>query len=268
MQEEEDYMSLTYYYKGMCLAALLTMAVFCFACNADASNPGSGSGKSAADSGTQGEQVLMGMDYSETIASLPYNAPSEDYTKLSHAVPFEIQVDRPLTPGEERLAGAIYIGESSHYLGVTVMMAGGKATLPGGGLPANGAAMYPRLHATDKLEEFLALSPLEQYEQVYAGINPVTGRFFESFDNPQWHPGGLYLYKLTADEIAASPHFSHIVALDGGVGHVFEVTVFAETEGDVLYTKIITINSKRTKKTGTHPARQVFSQYTRDVFGY
>jgi hypothetical protein len=48
-----------------------------------------------------------------------------------------------------------------------------------------------------KFSNFLQAEPVEQLRMVFAGINPATGKVYESFERADWHPGGIYLEPCT-----------------------------------------------------------------------
>lgn len=88
------------------------------------------------------------------------------------------------------------------------------------------------------------MTPVQKLGRLMAGINPVTGGWFESFDNPQWHASGIYFEHLDGDQ--AFRDFFRATrqeyALRNGepVPTLWRITVFGTEPGKVLFSKIIT----------------------------
>jgi hypothetical protein len=55
---------------------------------------------------------------------------------------------------------------------------------------------------TDEADRVSHLPTEQQYVELASLINPVTGRFFESFEATEWTPGGVWLRQLNSiDEV-------------------------------------------------------------------
>ena len=117
-----------------------------------------------------------------------------------------------------------------------------------GVVPANGIDLMkwlkPEIFTTDGFAEFRLLPADEQLLIVHGGINPSTGRLYETFTDETWHQFGICISKLEGEdaivEIPVAPD-----RLEPGEDFRTEprqgwrIILFGEEPGSVLIDKVI-----------------------------
>lgn len=119
-----------------------------------------------------------------------------------------------------------------------------------GGLPNNGVELFPELMEATSLDDFYSMTDIERYVKYRHGINPITGKFYSSFTEEAWTPGGVSVSIITdPDEIKQKyPHA--VVPIDPtkedltkddvtSVAEVWEITVYGEEEDTVLCNSVL-----------------------------
>ena len=186
---------------------------------------------------------LSALDYSDLIADLDHLSPYDEGAGYSFGAPHQLLVD-DLSQAEERLVGVIVIdSEQQSSLFETVMRVSSYISAHGR-TPKDGAELFDSMRkAGASLDEFLAMSQINQYKIVCSAINPITGHFYESFDSPEWSPGGLVIVPET-DPGYLNSHWTSYVGDDGGLPEIWHVIVFGESQGRVLLDKHVAVNAQ------------------------
>lgn len=172
-------------------------------------------------------QRLLELDLHEAVERTRYLDPTDP--NLANTLPrsFRDIFDPPLTPGEKRQLGSMITADG--------VLSGSEATLKSvlsyydreRKLPANGAVILAHLDAI-QFSGLMSAGPDEQLRRIYAGINPVTGRCFESFSRSDWHPGGLYFEPCTDPERVAQLERDHQPIDRNRPMEYWQVTFFGE----------------------------------------
>jgi hypothetical protein len=201
---------------------------------------------SAGNTELSAEQLdeLLGMDFSVAIRQCEYISPfDEDGEKYSSWMPFSILQDE-LSEGEARLLGMTFTPpDGRRNIIETIAFASGFFGAQGR-FPVNGAELFPWVLTLEGLNKLRSMDPGQQYHQLYAAVNPVTGSFFSGFDNPDWHPGGIYLEPVT-DEEFITERYSNAVETPGKLPSVLRVVVFGEKPDTVLIDKYVATRCKQ-----------------------
>ena len=110
-----------------------------------------------------------------------------------------------------------------------------------GEVPASGAHLFGELDSPDYFESFSSLYPTQRMMKYGPGVNLATNRFYQTFSDPEWHPGGIYVKILEplGDSVFQLPngekiHFGTAAAPEN-VDGAFYYCVFSGAEGHVLF---------------------------------
>lgn len=159
---------------------------------------------------TETPQELLDCDYSDVMDEFPINAygaeplpgqPLKDayYTGRTY---FDLNLPsgHELTDGERDLLGQRQMPTGRpinlFMLLITLKMLDVKYGRP----PAGVAELHPELLDSEGLAEFKALTPAEQFEKYGDAVNPITGKFYTTFSDPEWSPGGIYFQVVEKHE--------------------------------------------------------------------
>lgn len=113
-----------------------------------------------------------------------------------------------------------------------------------GSLPNTALDLYPELLTVEGYTEFINLGAREQVRRSRYIINPITGRFYDSFINPQWVYGGIdisYVNGIDAIEKHYSSYANSVVDINPDTGEqilcnqLAIVTFYGETPGSILW---------------------------------
>jgi hypothetical protein len=111
-------------------------------------------------------------------------------------------------------------------------------------VPRSGPDMYPELLTKEGYADFCALSPADQIVHYRCIVNPITGKYYDSFSNPQWVYGGVNVEIVDgADEIqrrfkeyAAMPVVVNVkTGATAPCNRLLVITFYGETPGSVIW---------------------------------
>lgn len=117
-----------------------------------------------------------------------------------------------------------------------------------GSLPEDAIDLFPELTTPEGYAAFVAAYPTQRIVQYGVGINMATERFYRSFSDPAWRPGGIYLEMLSPVGSGQTSQFNfgdRVITFGTEdepeyVGCAYHVTYFSAAEGEVLYEDYIT----------------------------
>jgi hypothetical protein len=111
----------------------------------------------------------------------------------------------------------------------------------------NGMQLFPELATAAGLAAFEQMSATEKLNHYYYGINPLTGKFYESF-GPEWNAGGLcFGPEVTERETRQAANGRELVVNYGDKDQfteIYKYKVFGETAGAVLYEDMLAVGSE------------------------
>ncbi len=112
-------------------------------------------------------------------------------------------------------------------------------------LPYNGLELCYWIQDSSDVETFHRMDEINKYVSCRFGINPITGKFFRSFDNAKWHPGGVFVEVITDGEAIHNAYPNLKIIKDymqpitennlTSPDHVLRFTVFGENVDTILY---------------------------------
>lgn len=144
-------------------------------------------------------ETLLKLDLTEAVQKTKAVDPGDHDLATELPAEFRQLFNPKLTDGEKRQIGAMVMDDGIHLTGSDKTIAAVmKYYAREGKLPPNGA-VYLTYAEESAYAALMASTPERQLTQIYAAINPVTGRIHESFTRTDWHPGGL-LFEPTSDE--------------------------------------------------------------------
>ncbi len=165
-------------------------------------------------------------------------------------IPSDILVD-DLSPEEVRFLSTYQYSETVIIgIGYSIDFAITYAKQHEASIPSNGVAIMLRQGVFRNKEIFHEFDKLKQEEQLVEacrGINPGTGRFVESFSNPEWHKFGVFIEPADGEEaIKYFPEMLPDSIISGGdkkAGmapyQTWHVVVFGEKPGRILVDKFV-----------------------------
>jgi len=113
-----------------------------------------------------------------------------------------------------------------------------------GRLPQDGIEAMQELLPVSGPGSFFNCSIDEQINRCFAMLNPITGKFYETFEAQDWSPGAMSI-KIVADPSSGDTNYSgYSVPVDpsGEKGHEFRsatevwvITVYGENPGTILW---------------------------------
>lgn len=152
-------------------------------------------------------------DFSELLTDTRFatfksvvNHPDPGLAKLVqiHKKMLKSQLDtRALTPREEMRAGIWLLPSGRRGVMLDTLNAVFEFYNAHGRLPDSGMELYPELSTSAGLEAFATLSDEDKLEKYFAGINPITGHWYQSFNSSQWAPGAIDFRVLEGEQIEA-----------------------------------------------------------------
>lgn len=247
------------HFLAMIASAVLTVLTGCNGASANSEDP---SRLPFDRSPSTVQSAMSSIDYGEVIGSLKFLTPFDEGSGFAFAAPHQL-LTKELTTAEARLVGVIVIDEKRQSTLFDTVMRVTTYYGKNGEMPLNGVELFLG-SSVDNTEanHFAHLEPLVQYRQACSAINPVTGRFFESFSNERWSPGGLFM-ELETDPEYLSNHWTGYVDANGGAPQIWRVVVYGETEGRVLVDKHVAVNAQpksistpRMSDSETEPAKR------------
>ncbi|GEM_PF-2464691 len=106
----------------------------------------------------------------------------------------------PQWPGDDKVLGLKHIVGGHCWTTQSTLLLISKYFAIHNELPRTGLDLFPELVTREGYDEFRAMTPTERIVRYHAGINPYTARFYESFTDPAWRPGGLFIDCLRVDD--------------------------------------------------------------------
>jgi hypothetical protein len=111
------------------------------------------------------------------------------------------------TPKECELLGQRVIRTKLCYSLSDLFISLGMLDRKYGRPPAGVIELHEELATPEGLAAFNALTAAEQYAKYGDAVNPITGKFYTTFSNPQWSPGGIYFEVIEQpEEVIAKYH--------------------------------------------------------------
>jgi len=189
---------------------------------------------------------LRTIDFSDGITQCDYISPfAEDGELYSAWMPFSI-LKPELTEGEAQLMGMTFTPpDGRRNIMETVGHVSGFYTNEGR-LPSHGVELVPWAMTVEGFEKTNGLAAGEQYHSVYYAVNPITGKFFESFDDSEWHPGGFFIEPVVDEELIIERYHSYAASPDQ-LPSVWHVIIFGEEPDTMLIDKYVATNCHQRK---------------------
>jgi hypothetical protein len=125
-----------------------------------------------------------------------------------------------------------------------LMLGLGRYIREKGVVPISGPDIYPELLTNEGYANFCNLSPQQQIIRYNCIINPITGKFYDSFCNPEWVYGGLNVEMVNGREEIARRFKEYsktkvIVDMETGesvlCNRLIVTTFYGEAPGLILY---------------------------------
>ncbi|MBN2080959.1 hypothetical protein JW859_02005 [bacterium] len=191
-------------------------------------------------------ELLVSMDLSEGISQCDYISPySEEGELYSSWLPSSI-LKPELTEGEARLLGMTFTPpDGRRFIAETIGHVSSYYT-NNGHLPSHGVELVPWAMTVEGFERICGMDAAEQYHYLYYAVNPVTGKFFESFDDSEWHPGGFFIEPVVDEELIIERYHSYVASPDQ-LPSVWHVIIFGEEPGTTLIDKLVATNCHQRK---------------------
>jgi hypothetical protein len=200
--------------KRICVP-LLIGAIFIFgtACN-QSQAAGADSGRSAAEL----RQQLAQFDFSPDLAKCGfsiYDDPETQTTGYDRSLAQRVRrfihdgqvPDRVLTRAEKQRLGVLKGPGKDGGTGLFLLIGTiRKHFNETGAFPASAVDLYPELLTAQGYNAFAALPTAERMEKYGAGVNPITGYFYGSFEDTSWTPGGIKIEHID-DPVKAQERF-------------------------------------------------------------
>ncbi len=192
---------------GLCV--MLASCLYCLPAGATDSPASPGDSKAAGNdtslkTSAEIRQELLSLDYSDVLASSGFitleqaqAATGDDAWLRICAEMAQAQIkrhcaDRQLSGREYgMLIGWNLPGGGNNIPSRSLLMLVEGYLGNHGRLPASSAELLPPLMTNEGWAEFSNLSREEQVRRLNCVINPITGKVFDSFVNPQWVRGGV-----------------------------------------------------------------------------
>lgn len=218
---------------------------------------GAESGQAPADCAGTGS-VLLQMDFSDLVDDCEYvsflapdAAQGLSETKLLENQKKRILVEsaEELTENELRRLGVWLIPDGQRIMLIDLHRRLMDYRARFGDLPATAVDLFPELGKLSEAE-LIAMDRLELFQQCAVGINPVTGRLYDSFTNEEWTPGG-YCVEVVDDPVEIAERWPHhrmpINPADptaGGVTPdvVWQIQLFGAEPGTVIFDTVAMSN--------------------------
>ncbi len=134
---------------------------------------------------------------------------------------------------EQKILGVMLLSNGNFHTVASTLRRASNQLLTTGSLPANGLALYQDAEQIQGVQYIENLSDDERYLACCQGINPVTGRFYESFQSREWTPGGIFIERMPDDFLLS--RFPNYISEDGTNAPVmFHYIIYGAQQGSVL----------------------------------
>lgn len=119
--------------------------------------------------------------------------------------------NRPLTMREKQRLGRLKLpGKPGHgFAYPQLIIALRQHYLETGEYAESALDLFPELQTQAGYAAFLSMPVAERVRQYGIGINPITGRFYSSFQDQSWTPGGIRLTYID-DPVVAQERFPNM----------------------------------------------------------
>jgi hypothetical protein len=181
---------------------------------------------------------LIERDYSEYIAALP-NGREAYGPGFEH---FDMR--------QARVSGSVSEAEQKALYGY-LLPESGLCTLPTfeialfyyqhGRLPKDALELALTGYSGQSTESMAwALSgdaPFMQFSRIARFVSPISGKFYQSFDSPEWSPGGIYMLHLSGNPEPGEMHYAYIHSqqrTQSPVPDAWMLRVYGDMPGEVL----------------------------------
>jgi hypothetical protein len=155
-------------------------------------------------------------------------------------------------PEDAIILGIKLVGHMDNYwwTGEMIHMKIVPYVMEHGSLPDNAIDLFPELITPEGYASFMEAYPTQRIIGYGVGINMATERFYQSFADPTWRPGGIYLEMLEPVGSGQANQFRYgdrVVTFGTEdepecAGCAYHVTYFSAAEGEVLYKDFITFD--------------------------
>jgi hypothetical protein len=142
------------------------------------------------------------------IPDLPENPGPELATNIPSKI-YSLVPDQPDTEGERRLVSRWVLPDRTQGGGVnSLQLKLANHYLQFGELPQTGADLFPELRTSIGQLIITSLGPLDSFKTYHAGVNPITGRFYNTFSAAEWTAGAALVEVWTPAQARASGYLA------------------------------------------------------------
>jgi len=121
-----------------------------------------------------------------------------------------------------------------------------------GEVPKSGVDLFVALNTPGSYDAFTTLMPTQRMVKYGPAINMATNMFYQTFSNPEWHPGGIYVEILEplGESVflhgSEKVHFGSAANPENTDGALY-VKVFSAAEEQVLFEDYVTFECREFK---------------------
>lgn len=197
-------------------------------------------------------QELAAFDFSQYLAQCDYvtldEASAPGHELQDEARVLRERLSRTQSPAQltEKDYGVLLAWKLPDGMPVTIvhtMMVVDRYYQKHHALPSSGLEAMPRLLTPEGYSHFMALAPEAKLHDYRFIINPISGKFYESYQSQQWTPGGINITIIDDPSIVAEQYAELRVpvgylGLDGEVESphaIWLVRFYGETPGSVIW---------------------------------
>ena len=224
--------------------SIIVILLIVFPLSCDRAAAGLNEPKVIAVNGLSSEQrsLLMKLDFTEAIKKTGFISPTEEEISQLVRKAFKGPFTKPLTDSEKRLLGHWIISDKCLLSMDAMLTLLVRFYNQHNKFPEDGTEFISKLNLA-QFELFLAKDRNRQLQQVFVGINPVTGHFRERFSG-QWNPGGIAIEKCSDPQIVDKYAKMFKDKNSGGPVTVWSVVIYGEARNSVLARTYLMTNAE------------------------